>query len=526
MKRTVVLAALTLASVSLCAHAGQTPQVTEARSASAVVMRAEGAIAGGTLVITGPDEYVATRSFERGETVRIATADLANGSYTFEMQFNAAVQRVRGEAVEAAIESIPAYAGTFRVINGSLLSGDQPEMSTVSQGSETASAERPDKKDTATDSDGGSRAQVFVTDVIVQGSECVGFDCVNGESFGFDTLRLKENNLRIHFNDTSNSASFPSNDWRLVANETSNGGANFFGIEDSSAGRTPFWLEAGAPSNAMRIDSAGDLGLGTATPVVEIHVADGDTPTLRLEQNGSSGWTPQTFDIAANESNFFVRDVTNGSRLVFRIKPGAPEDSIYIDSDGDIGLGTDSPSSAMHVRRTNGSAKLTVEEASATTSGRELLELANNGDVRMTWKDNSASGAFWRLSAESSASQFVITRSGTGVPEFLLTETGDLTVQGDINSVGTTNVPDYVFHPDYELMPMSELAEFLARESHLPEVPSAADIARDGLSLNQFQMVLLKKIEELTLYTLEQQTEIEQLRSELEDVKAQKTSHR
>jgi hypothetical protein len=339
MKRTVVLAALTLASVSLCAHAGQTPQVTEARSASAVVMRAEGAIAGGTLVITGPDEYVATRSFERGETVRIATADLANGSYTFEMQFNAAVQRVRGEAVEAAIESIPAYAGTFRVINGSLLSGDQPEMSTVSQGSETASAERPDKKDTATDSDGGSRAQVFVTDVIVQGSECVGFDCVNGESFGFDTLRLKENNLRINFQDTSNSASFPSNDWRLVANETSNGGANFFGIEDSSAGRTPFWLEAGAPSNAMRIDSSGDLGLGTAAPVVEIHVADGDTPTLRLEQNGSSGWTPQTFDIAANESNFFVRDVTNGSRLVFRIKPGAPEDSIYIDSDGDIGLG-------------------------------------------------------------------------------------------------------------------------------------------------------------------------------------------
>ncbi|MEO0863652.1 MAG: hypothetical protein AAFY39_03505, partial [Pseudomonadota bacterium] len=51
--------------------------------------------------------------------------------------------------------------------------------------------------------------QVFVDDVIVQGSICVGIDCSNGESFGFDTLRLKENNLRIKAQDTSSSASFP-----------------------------------------------------------------------------------------------------------------------------------------------------------------------------------------------------------------------------------------------------------------------------------------------------------------------------
>ena len=52
--------------------------------------------------------------------------------------------------------------------------------------------------------------QVILDDLIVDGSACIGFDCVNGESFGFDTLRLKENNLRIKFQDTSSSASFPS----------------------------------------------------------------------------------------------------------------------------------------------------------------------------------------------------------------------------------------------------------------------------------------------------------------------------
>jgi len=67
--------------------------------------------------------------------------------------------------------------------------------------------------------------QVIADDLIIQGSACVGFDCVNGESFGFDTIRLKENNLRIKFEDTSISASFPSNDWQLTANDTTNGGA-------------------------------------------------------------------------------------------------------------------------------------------------------------------------------------------------------------------------------------------------------------------------------------------------------------
>ena len=56
-----------------------------------------------------------------------------------------------------------------------------------------------------------SKADIqHLDDVIIGFSLCVGNDCVNGESFGFDTMRLKENNLRIHFDDTSTSASFPS----------------------------------------------------------------------------------------------------------------------------------------------------------------------------------------------------------------------------------------------------------------------------------------------------------------------------
>ncbi|MDU8930051.1 hypothetical protein RXV86_21910, partial [Alisedimentitalea sp. MJ-SS2] len=220
---------------------------------------------------------------------------------------------------------------------------------------------------------------VHLDDVIVDGSLCVGFDCVNGESFGFDTIRLKENNLRIKFQDTSVSASFPTNDWQLTANDTSNGGANKFSIDDIDGGRTPFTIEASAPSNSLYVDDGGRLGLGTATPSVDIHAVSGNTPTLRLAQDGSSGFAAQTFDVAANETNFFIRDATNGSTLPFRIRPGAPSNSIYIDPDGRVGIGTSSPSSdaALDVQRNDGTAQILVEETNATVNGRTLLHLRN-----------------------------------------------------------------------------------------------------------------------------------------------------
>ena len=137
-------------------------------------------------------------------------------------------------------------------------------------------------------------AQVFVTDVIVQGSLCVGFDCINGENFGSDTIRLKENNLRIHFDDTSNSASFPANDWRITINDTTNGGDSYFSIDDATAGRSVFKVKAGAQANSIYVDNIGRVGLGTSNPVVELQITDGDSPTLRLEQDSSSGFTAQT----------------------------------------------------------------------------------------------------------------------------------------------------------------------------------------------------------------------------------------
>ena len=72
--------------------------------------------------------------------------------------------------------------------------------------------------------------------------------------------------------------------------------------------------------------------------------------------------------------------------------------------------------------------------------------------------------------------------------------------------------PDYVFADDYDLMPLPQLAAYIQANGHLPEVPSATEVTANGLSLGASQALLLKKIEELTLYMIEMQRENETLR--------------
>ncbi len=79
--------------------------------------------------------------------------------------------------------------------------------------------------------------------------------------------------------------------------------------------------------------------------------------------------------------------------------------------------------------------------------------------------------------------------------------------------------PDYVFHPDYELPSLQETAAYIHRHGHLPEVPAAATVARDGLDIGDMNATLLKKVEELTLHLLKQEEKIRQLEDQLNTLK-------
>lgn len=185
--------------------------------------------------------------------------------------------------------------------------------------------------------------QVIQDDLIVVGSQCIGVDCVNGESFNFDTLRLKENNLRIKFIDTSSSSSFPTTDWQITINDSVNGGLNKFSIEDVDSNKVPFTILAAAPTNSLFVSSTGYIGFNTSTPMVNLHTVTGNTPTLRLEQDTSSGFSSQAWDVGGNETNFFIRDTTNNGQLPLRISANASNNSIFIANNGNVGFETSTP---------------------------------------------------------------------------------------------------------------------------------------------------------------------------------------
>jgi len=352
-------------------------------------------------------------------------------------------------------------------------------------------------------------------DGVIRNSLCVGFDCPNSPTFSDTTILMMENNTRIKFDDTSSINSFPRNDWEIEANSNLNGGQSYIGFNDcgqSSQGGCAtdlvFAVEAGVRQHALYVESDGDVGLGTQNPVVRLHAVDGDTPALRLEQDGSSGFEAQVWDVAGNETNFFVRDATNGSTLPFRIQPGAASNRVFIDDNDNVGIATTSPSGRLH-----------IQDNVASPSQPTLLVTNGSGPPRLE-QTNGAGGHTWRQTVTGTG-EYNVDDILDGTVEFSLAQNGNLTISGNII---TTNCPtgcgpDYVFEEGYELMTLAELEAYIDENGHLPNVPSAVEMETKGINMTQLQLSMLEKIEELTLYLLEQQQTIDGLRQEVASFK-------
>src|SRR6266446_4345852 len=361
MSTILVFASLQVAVLGQTASQSIEAKVANVR-AEGMAVRFDSAIpySNATLTISGPDGTVYRREFAGGTAPSLSLFDktgaaLGNGQYTYEVRFNTVQtldpkQRAwpalddgvmdengRTKHGRTSVQSV-VLSGSFALQNGTLYVGNETEPTSRPALSPKGIDKNPQRAPAVPFGNTSNRLRnhrlslfsmpdiVQPDDVIIQGSACVGLDCVNNESFGFDTIRLKENNTRISFNDTSTAAGFPTNDWTIRANGSGGGGASFLAFVDRGAsengdevGTIVFEVDAGAPANALKVSSNGKVGLRTATPALDVHVNSSDTPAIRQEQNSGGGFTAQTWDIGANEANWFVRDVTGGSRLPLRI---------------------------------------------------------------------------------------------------------------------------------------------------------------------------------------------------------------
>ena len=377
-------------------HIGPVGKMT--LSSAAVEWQSAGSFERLVLVVSTPNGATFTREFQ-GPRAQFRLADLAprliaDGTYVYELRavpkLSAEVKQrlaaARAKDDDEAIANIKAeagigepivQAGAFSVREGSFVIGgaEAPAPGKTPKVTSNAVAGAPGKLTPAPND------VVTADDAIIQGSLCVGLDCVNNESFGFDTIRLKENNTRIKFDDTSTTAGCPNNDWQLTANDAC-GGANKFSIEDITGAKVPFTITAGAPTNSVFVASSGKVGFGNSSPGLNLHITATDTPAIRQEQTNGGGFTAWTWDIGANEANWFVRDLTSGLRLPFRIRPGAPTSSIDIAADGKVGIGTASPASQTHILTG------TLNGLRVESSNSGFLEVGKTSATRWRWAND------------------------------------------------------------------------------------------------------------------------------------------
>lgn len=241
---------------------------------------------------------------------------------------------------------------------------------------------------------------------------------------------------------------------------------------------------------------SGQVGIGVDDPKEKLHINGairGGGANGEVTLKGDSG----SVTIGATDAQTMTFN-TDKSKYAFNING---TNRMLIQSDGNVGIGLLSPHGRLHI---NGGALRLGVGTSETARAANVLVFGDNSYVKIgEWqKDNM-------LSFMAHSFNFNVGNVGIGTitPQYKLDVVG--TIRAEELIVETTGA-DFVFAEDYRLRPLSEVEAFITKNKHLPEIQSAQEMQENGVSVSELQTQLLQKIEELTLYILQQEKKIKQ----------------
>lgn len=298
-------------------------------------------------------------------------------------------------------------------------------------------------------------------------------------------------------------------------------------------------MTAFAQSTVNLIGTTGDVAVGASSVVTNTgystitvnHATNGGL--INLKKNGtilSQYWADNAgVNLFAN-TGLSLSFFTDGNQ------------KMVISPSGHVGIGYSNPTSRLEVAQPTGNGASGTFHLSGAQSWGHVLTLVTNSttgdDARMLFSYRggskqwalgglaSTTAATARFSIWEDAGDGVYGTNGFGTERLtvlpggnvgigLSNPTNKLDVNGTIHSravkVDLNGWSDYVFAKSYKLPTLKFVETFIAQNKHLPDVPSAAEVVKDGLDVGEMNKLLMKKVEELTLYLIQQQKEIKDL---------------
>lgn len=295
----------------------------------------------------------------------------------------------------------------------------------------------------------------------------------------------------------------------------------------------------GATSPTFKLQVAGNGKYFTSSGYVE--VSPGSTTSLELGSNGSS--TQIDFKSGIYMSNDFRGRIvyTEGSGFGFQTN-GSTTDRFVITSSGYVGVGI-TPSFPYSFQVEGAFSKFTSGNGYFSISpSNGSLEIGaasgNTTTIDFHGYSNLSVDYVGRIKYEDGVGMKMYTGAHT-TPDLFINENGKITI-GNVSDASSdfklfvqtgiltekvkvaisTSVDwaDYVFAPDYELMSLENVADYINNNCHLPEVPSADEVVKNGVDLGKMDATLLQKIEELTLYMIQLNEENKELKARIEQL--------